>query len=908
MADDYSANIATTGVVKIGGQTSGSIETPKDSDWFKATLQPGLTYIFELRGIRGGGGTLGSVFGQPDISLYNADGSSTYASSYTGTEGDPLIVFSPSTAGNYYLRVASTSDLGIGTYALGASIFPLLDDYGSSMPTAGALAVGDKVTGNIELPADIDWFRTTLQAGTTYLFDLRSSGSGGLDTDKTSAQPRLGLSDAQGNRLQSSYGKSGSAGSGTILSFTPSVSGDYVVTVGDSFFASVTGIYDLTLSALGQGDDYANSKSTVGVLYAGNQVTGNIETPADTDWFRVDLKEGWSYSFSLRGADASGGTLGRGGEAEPYLGLHDPHGGLLQAALHGGLSDDPMILYVAPASGSFYLEVSELHAIGTGTYTLLATETGPADDFGGSTYNAGGIVIGGQVNGNIEAAGDRDFFKVSLSEGTNYLFELRGSDSGGGTLGSGFGEAHLALYDNLGGSVLGTKDGGTSGDPLMSFMPRVSGDYYLVVSDASYVGTGSYVLRAFISPYSDDYPSSAATTGIVAVGGQSTGNLELPTDVDWFRVDLQAGTTYFFDLRDANGGGGTLGADTLGAGSMDLYDATGSTLRRATNNGLDNQPWISFMPSTAGSYYLSVKESSGVYTGTYTVMASTAETQLAPKVASYSPADGATSASNTANIVLTFSQPIQWGTGSIVLRQADGTVVETINAAGGSQLTLAGSTLTINPTADLNPGTHYYLDLSPGAVVDLAGHRFGGSTNFYDFTTAKSAATSSFSVAGTPGDDILIPTGGNNHMGGSGNDTYILSPKALAASITATIVDTEGSNIIQIVDGTVVSASSFLNDAVQLSLSTGAVVQILGASRFSFQVGANATSGDASASLSFNQFGTLLGATIPAAGGSAVSGTPNYTVPTGAPATGLEVVHGGVTIAGLMDVDLLTSY
>ena len=67
---------------------------------------------------------------------------------------------------------------------------------------------------------------------------------------------------------------------------------------------------------------------------------------------------------------------------------------------------------------------------------------------------------------------------------------------------------------------------------------------------------------------------------------------------------------------------------------------------------------------------------------------------------------------------------------------------------------------------------------------------------------------------------------------------------------------------------------------MQLTLSTGSNIQILGASKFSFQIGANAPAGDSSSLLSYSQFGTALGVTIPAGAGSA-SGTPNFTVPTG---------------------------
>ena len=48
------------------------------------------------------------------------------------------------------------------------------------------------------------------------------------------------------------------------------------------------------------------------------------------------------------------------------------------------------------------------------------------------------------------------------------------------------------------------------------------------------------------------------TTGTVEVGGSVTGEIDVAHDADWFRVELQAGTTYRFRLRGAESNGGTL--------------------------------------------------------------------------------------------------------------------------------------------------------------------------------------------------------------------------------------------------------------------------------------------------------------------------------------------------------------
>ena len=146
--------------------------------------------------------------------------------------------------------------------------------------------------------------------------------------------------------------------------------------------------------------------------------------------------------------------------------------------------------------------------------------------------------------------------------------------------------------------------------------------------------------------------------------------------------------------------------------------------------------------------------------------------------------------------------------------------------------------------------------------------------------TAPTVASASTNVGGSMGDDYVVVAAGDTYFGGSGNDTYLVGGATFAGNVTAVILDVEGSNTIQLVDGTTIASSLFLNDAVQLTLSTGARLQLPGASKFSIQVGANITAGDTAAPSSFAQFGSLLGVAIPAVGGAAISGTANYLVPT----------------------------
>ena len=57
------------------------------------------------------------------------------------------------------------------------------DDYLGAEETTGAVAVGGRVTGNLEVDNDMDWFRVPLEASKTYRIRMRGSESGGGTLD-----------------------------------------------------------------------------------------------------------------------------------------------------------------------------------------------------------------------------------------------------------------------------------------------------------------------------------------------------------------------------------------------------------------------------------------------------------------------------------------------------------------------------------------------------------------------------------------------------------------------------------------------------------------------------------------------------------------------------------------------------
>ena len=126
--------------------------------------------------------------------------------------------------------------------------------------------------------------------------------------------------------------------------------------------------------------------------------------------------------------------------------------------------------------------------------------------------------------------------------------------------------------------------------------------------------------------------------------------------------------------------------------------------------------------------------------------------------------------------------------------------------------------------------------------------------------------------------DIIVPSNnGTTYRGLGGDDTYIISN---AASGNITIVDTSGSNTIQLVDGLSIASSKFAADSVQLTLSNGAVITVNGADKFSFDIGGNTTSGVSGTSKDYAGLAADMGvASLPTGSTISDGGCLLYTSP-----------------------------
>ena len=171
---------------------------------------------------------------------------------------------------------------------------------------------------------------------------------------------------------------------------------------------------------------------------------------------------------------------------------------------------------------------------------------------------------------------------------------------------------------------------------------------------------------------------------------------------------------YIADATVGNGTQSTAVDVTLPAGAS---NSSTLEIRVITTNAIGNDEWV------------------GLDDIVVTSSPAAADT-TAPTLAGFNPTDpddNAVAVDPAENIVLRFSEAVRAGSGSFTL--SNGTDVRTI-AVTDAQVTISGTTVTINPTTDLVGGSTYTLTAPAGIVEDLAGNDYAGlPAGALDFTT-----------------------------------------------------------------------------------------------------------------------------------------------------------------------------
>ncbi|MEI6426801.1 MAG: Ig-like domain-containing protein [Pseudanabaena sp. ELA607] len=281
--------------------------------------------------------------------------------------------------------------------------------------------------------------------------------------------------------------------------------------------------------------------------------------------------------------------------------------------------------------------------------------------------------------------------------------------------------------------------------------------------------TGSNITSLLISYKGEQWRSSTTTQNVLAFSYQIGA------------TDLTSGTWTPFTALNFTGAPAVAANGALNGNTNPTSISSTITGLNIANN---QQFWLRWVDTE------NTGNDAGLAIDDFTITSGGSDT-TAPTIATLSPADDATAVVVGNNLQVTFNENIQKGTGNIVIKQSsDNAVVETI-AVTSAQVTVSGSTVTINPTNDLIAGTGYYVEISAGAIKDTAGNNFAGITGStaWNFTTASAGGTPTLSYStstlnearafdGSINDKIIITLTGSDSFTGSNGDNLITGSKA----------------------------------------------------------------------------------------------------------------------------------
>lgn len=102
-----------------------------------------------------------------------------------------------------------------------------------------------------------------------------------------------------------------------------------------------------------------------------------------------------------------------------------------------------------------------------------------------------------------------------------------------------------------------------------------------------------------------------------------------------------------------------------------------------------------------------------------------------PIVTNFTPILNTTNVSISSNLTFTFSEDIVLGSGNVSIhRVSDNNIVKTIDVSS-PEVSIAGNSVTINPSTDLPYNTFLYINIDSGAFQDLRGNDFNGLDSSY---------------------------------------------------------------------------------------------------------------------------------------------------------------------------------
>jgi hypothetical protein len=575
-ADDVGNDAATRARVATGRTATGELEYEGDVDWYRLSVRTGNRYRIGLEGAGDGG------LNDPLLRVLDRDGNELAINDDAEGSLNSQLEFVPATNGEVFVEARAFSDGYAGRYNLSVAAERLpRDSVGNSRNTGRGIRAGQTINSALDFPHDTDWYRIRMEAGQSYRFTLESAG------DSPLGDPLLRMRDSSGAEV--AMDDDGGDGLNSYLEFTAPSTATYFVEA-RGYTDEATGGYTLTARE----GDVPNDASTDATLGGdGDYREGALQPAGDRDWYRIDLTEGQGVRVAMSSAATADAV------SDPMVVLYGPDGAEVARDDDGGEGLNAWLEYQAASAGPHYVEARGFLEDAEGRYAiaLIPGEVGSSPDAAEALMTNGDPRVS-----TIGADGDVDWFVVELVEGRPYRINVESMDP------SPLADPYLTLYDASGNQVAEDDDGGRALNAYLNFASTTGGPYFVAVSSFNDSGTGRYQVRITDT----DVPGHAYTDEMLDPTDDSRASrIDMPGDLDDFRVSLESGATYIIDVR-------ATGRHPLGDPFVAILNDEDTRISSNDDGGGGRNARLRFRPSASGDFRIQVSGPGGA-TGGYEV-------------------------------------------------------------------------------------------------------------------------------------------------------------------------------------------------------------------------------------------------------------------------------------------------
>lgn len=328
------------------------------------------------------------------------------------------------------------------------------------------------ISGSMAGSSDSDWYKITLQAGKQYTISL----VGIQPEDDFDLELWNGTNSVAGAHARSNYDEN--------IFYSTSTTADYYIKVYPyRFAASGTHSYQLLVYP----DDTApdsyepnDSSATAKTINDGETISPTININADEDWFVLDTTTTGKLAVSMSNIPTG---------CDYDLTLYDANNNSISGSYNGS-NQDELINTMTSVTGKFYIRVNSYSGSNAAaSYQLKATVVTPDGyELNENSSNAKTISLGNGVWGTMDNSYDQDWYKVTVTESSNYCFKLQNIPYGT--------DYDLVVYDSSLSVVEGSYCGGNNSENITRSLE--AGDYYVKV--CSWSGSSqniSYLMTAY---------------------------------------------------------------------------------------------------------------------------------------------------------------------------------------------------------------------------------------------------------------------------------------------------------------------------------------------------------------------------------------------------------------------------